>query len=401
MSHQVTFATAVKGAFRVTVQGAQPDNVASVLLTGHGDEKDVSLGEGAYVADVINIGNGEHYGYHFTVDGASDNSVHRIGRESEPHAAWRSFHLKGRHSAVTGGWVNATHQEASSGPQQSSAKLRMRSRIGADWRSFSGTKMINSDRPGTFKVIRPKNWSENPFVRFDCSDHLSKTVQCFIPLFSGGTLVHWDEENDRLVSIAPCEPKSEAIVGSLSRSLRDEGPDIVRWASGGDEAEAVRTIMQSREDPWAAVAAGLLLVGSGQSRKIGPYTSRLAQRYAWLADAGVLAAWWLAATSPTEEKACLTLLTSAREDGQIYFWNSFALVEQLLSALGSGSTSTELRAKARKELGRWKRMRAGAVKVGAFPVWVRQIRDGKSFDQEAPRASLPKSSIASDGVPDP
>lgn len=371
MSQQVTFATAAKGAFRVTIQGTQPHQVTSLLLTGHGDERDLALDVGNYTADIVNIGNGEHYKYSFAVDASADNRVHSVGRDGDSHVAWRSLAVKGRSLSVRSG--NTQFKQDAEDLQPSSAKLRMRAKVGADWRAFSGTKLASPDHPGTFKIVRSGTWSECPIVRFEFTDHLRKAVHCYIPLFSGGTLLEWREADGHLLSIGPHEPKSEAVVGSLSNSLRAEVPDIVRWASGGGEAEAVRAIMQSREDPWAAAAAGLLLVGAGRSRHLGPYVARLAQRHAWLADAGVLAAWWLAASVPSEEKACLDLLMGARERGQIYYWNSFSLSEQLLTALGSGGGSTNLRTSARKELGRWKRLRDGAVKVGAFPLWVTKI----------------------------
>ena len=88
-----------------------------------------------------------------------------------------------------------------------------------------------------------------------------------------------------------------------------------------------------------------------------------------MADFGVLAAWWKAASEPGDEEGCLKMMMQARELGHIYFWNSFAYAEQLLSALGSGSKSAKLRSDARKETGRWKRLRSGATKAGAFAVW--------------------------------
>jgi len=68
-----------------------------------------------------------------------------------------------------------------------------------------------------------------------------------------------------------------------------------------------------------------------------------------MADAGIIAAWRQASRS--NETECLTQLTGAREQGQIYYWNSLAAGEQLLSALASGSKSKQLRAAAKKGIG--------------------------------------------------
>ncbi len=260
------------------------------------------------------------------------------------------------------------HSGTSKGPGGAS-ELKIRQQTTSGWRAFTGSRLVNAEVPRTLKILRLGSWAEHPVIRMDFTSRRGAAVHCLVPLFSGGTLMRWGED-DCLTEMIPCEPKSAALVGSLCNSMRHEMSAIVQWASGSDESEAMRTIMQSRDDPWAAVAAGLLLVGSGRVKQVGSWPQRFAARHAWLSDFGVLGAWWQAANQPHDEKDCLALLKQARERGHIYFWNSFPLSEQLLTALSSSAKSTELRAEARKELGRWKRMQSGAVRVGAFPIWV-------------------------------
>lgn len=362
MKHRVTFATASKAAIRVTVQGKAPTDVNRFLLTGHGDEKDIEFDVGSYVADVRNLGSGESYEYPFRIDASSEHIVHTVGRLSDEHSAWRSIAVHHQSSSA----AKDETLTRSTGTAEFS-NLRMRAPHQKLWRQFSGSRLASVDQPNITKLVRAGNWSDYPVVRHQFADGMGNSWHSYVPLFSGGTLVWYNEQGAGLPVIRPYESKSEAIVGSLNHSTRDEASEIVRWAAGSDEADAIRSIQHSRDDPWAAAAAALLLIRAGRGKDLGTYAGRFAQRHTWMADAGIIAAWWQA--SRAEETECLKQLAGAREHGQIYYWNSLAAGEQLLGALGSGSKSIQLRAAARKELGRWKRMRSGAVNAGAFAVW--------------------------------
>lgn len=362
MKHRVTFATASKAAIRVTVQGKAPTDVNRFLLTGHGDEKDIEFDVGSYVADVRNLGSGDAYEYPFRIDASSEHMVHTVGRISDEHSAWRSIVVHHK-SPLTEKDETLIHSTAS----HDVSNLRMRAPHQKQWRQFSGSRLASVDQPKITKIVRAGNWAEYPVVRHQFADGVGNAWHSYVPLFSGGTLLCYHEQGAGFPVIRPYESKSEAMVGSLTHSTRDEVSEIVRWAAGSDEADAIRSIQHSRDDPWAAAAAALLLIRAGRGRDLGSYAARFAQRHTWMADAGIIAAWWQA--SRAEETGCLTQLTSARENGQIYYWHSLTAAEQLLSALGSGSKSMPLRAAARKELGRWKRKRSGAINSGAFAVW--------------------------------
>jgi hypothetical protein len=362
MKYSVTFATASKAAIRITVQGKAPTDVNRFLLTGHGDEQDIELDVGYYVADVRNLGSGESYEYPFRIDASSEHMVHTVGRMSDEHSAWRSIAVQHQSPSIAQDETLARSESA-----LNSSILRMRAPHQKQWRQFSGSRLASIDQPNTTKIVRARNWAEYPIVRHEFADSFGNAWYSYVPLFSGGTLLYHPEDKSRLPSVRPYESKSEAMVGGLSNSTRDEVSEIVRWAAGSDEADAVRSIQNSRDDPWAAAAAALLLIRSGRGKDLGSYAMRFAQRHTWMADAGIIAAWWQAARS--DETECLAQLIGARDQGQIYYWNSLSAAEQLLSALGSGAKSLQLRAAARKELGRWKRMRSGAVNSGAFVLW--------------------------------
>lgn len=362
MKYRVTFATASKAAIRVTVQGKAPTDVNRFLLTGHGDEKDIEFDVGSYVADVRNLGSGESYEYPFRVDSSCEHMVHTVGRISDVHSAWRSV-IAQYPSPLTARDQTPIRSTAA----LDASNLSMRAPHKKQWRQFSGSRLVSVDQPNITKIVRAGNWAEYPVVRHQFADDLGNLWHSYVPLFSGGTLLCYHEHEAGFPVIRPYESKSEAMVGSLTHSARDEVSEIVRWAAGSDEADAIRSIQHARDDPWAAAVAALLLIRAGRGKDLGQYAARFAQRHTWMADARIIAAWWQA--SRAEETDCLTLLTEAREKGQIYYWYSLAAAEQLLSALGSGAKSMPLRAAARKELGRWKRIRSGTVNSGAFAVW--------------------------------
>lgn len=373
MSHFVKFIASVKAAFRVTIQGKHPNEISSFLLTGDGDTKNLELKQGDYTAGILNIGSGEAYSFLFSVNSDESNEVQYVGRRSNVSSAWRSAT---RENTVHPSLETAMPSISDLPQGFAAAKLRMRGTDLPKWRSFSGSYLTTSARPEAVKVVRSKNWGNAPIVRCDLANAFGRRWHSFIPLFSTGTLIHVDKIGNGLISISPNDPKSQALVGSLNNSHRGEASQIVEWATGVPMADALRTIQQSREDPWAAVATGLLLIGAGQSKCLGQHSLRLAQRNAWLADASVVAAWWLA--SQSDEDGCLMQLTRARKAGQIYYWNTFSLAEQLLSALGSNANSTKTQADARKELGRWKRFRSGATNIGAFVAWISEHSIGSA-----------------------
>lgn len=371
MSRPVTFTAMTKAAFRVEVFGREPTSVVSILLTGHGDEQDIELEEGSYLAQVTNIATGAKDSVGFDVSTTASEISLRIGAEAPPapFLGWRSVGAEVKRGARA--WQN---QKAPGARGDNLPELRLRARTANGFRDFTGSRLSNASTPGSLKIVRPSSWAAHPVVRLDFETRRGNAVTCFVPLFSGGTLMRWDEAWD-LVQLMPAEPKLAALVGGLDRSLRHEMPLVLRWVAGGDREDAMRFIL-ARDDPWGAAAAGLLLVASGGAMRLGSWTLRYASRHDWLADFGVLGAWWQAASEPENEGACLQSLKGARQTGELYFWNSFRLAEQMLVALSGSAKSTALRAEARRELKRWLRKRAGVTRVGAFAAW--------SADKERP-----------------
>lgn len=364
MNGRIILATSEKGAFRVEVAGVRPDDITRLILTGQGDECELELPVGAYIAKVTNIGTGDRRSISFEI-GETEQLV-RIDEGRTRSANWRSVSEKGRPPE---GWRSAGQESSSTAD---SRKLQLPSLQVCDlsgWQSFSGNVMINEGLPNTLKIARSKTWSETPLLRIEFTGSNGDLIHSFVPFFNGGTLIQWNCEDKRQIEIKPSEPKSAAIVASLTGSVREELPQILQWAAGSDEVEAVQSVMNSRDDPWLAVATGLLLIGSNRLKQSGSSLARLAARNAWMADLGVLSAWGRATDAPSDTENCLQQLTHARERGFVYFWQTCTIADRLLIALASSSATSDLRTRARKELGCWRKLQADAFKIGAFLGW--------------------------------
>lgn len=359
MSSRIVLSASCKGAFRVEVLGARPDDVTRVMLTGQGDEHELKLAEGSYSVNVTDIGAGHRQNFDFHV--GSEDGVVRVGGGDHRGANWRSVSERdiGRAAWKPTGGENASGQFGAFSPP------KLISQTASGGRAFRGTVMVKDDWPAALKIVRSGSWSNNPLLRAEFTQRDGTSVRCFVPLYSGGTLVQRHEENGQVIDIKPYEPKSAAIVGSLTSSVDEELRQILQWAAGSDESEAVQSIMSSRDDPWIAAATGLLLVRAARLKPNGSSLSRLAARSPWLADLCVLAAWGRAADAPDQESACLDLLIEARRNGTVYFWQTCTIADRLLAALAS-SRSSAVRIASRKEQGLWKRLRADGFKIGAL-----------------------------------
>lgn len=368
MSRIVTFTNDQKGAFRIDVSGRPVSNQASALLTGMGDVCDIALADGTYRASVTNVGTGHVLEFDFHVDGA-DTTI-SINQTASPIAgAWRWLSNKPSGTKLPA-WTTSKlpiRYDADVGT------LDLKCRAAWGWSGFSGTAKLRSDLPGLIKVERAGQWSEQPVVRvsFDTS---KERLRAYFPLFAGGTLVSLESNGGRAyLGFAPCDAKAQALVGGLERSFPQEGLPIVRYATGR-ESEVGQTVSLGRSrDPWTSAASALLLIRSGEAKALGSAVVRHALHYHWLADFGVIAAWSVAAQRGADEEKCLDLVQKARRDGHVYFWLTYALAEQLLSALTTGKRSAEFRGRARQEYASWKKLKSKASPAGAFSVWREEL----------------------------
>jgi len=356
---RVIFAATSKGALRVEVAGTGPDDITRLMLTGHGDEHEIELSGGPYTANVTNIGTGERQSFNFDV--RQPETVFKIESDRSRRATWRSVsEVENRPN----GWIARRKGGIALNDSEASFLPAIRMRMSTRWVDFSGSVLVNADLPTALKLVRSGSWSANPLVRVEFEGAGGIPMQCFVPLFAGGTLVRWNNEDKQVNEIVPWEPKSAAIVGSLANSTRDELPMILQWAAGSNEADAIQSILHSREDPWIAAATGLALANSARLKQSGSLLSRLASRNPWISDLAVLAAWGRATDSPDDAAGCLATLSQAREGGTIFFWQTCTIADRLLSALVSSSEPKLLRAKARKERGLWKKLTADASRIG-------------------------------------
>jgi hypothetical protein len=362
---KLTFAAAMKGAFRVNVIGPRPNDVFTVMLTGSGDERELELDDGEYLAHVTDLSTGAEHSIPVVVDG----SDHQIIQISTTVATLRA----------TGSWRYASGRKSELSPASSPWSEAMSGAVGryhlqtktasGVWRRFVGKTLTNPRFPESLRIMRPSSWSEAPILRLQFDGYDGPT-HVYVPMFSGGTLIQCSHKG--VVNILPFEQTSAAVIGSLSHSLKSEVAQVIQWASGGSTDDAVRSLMQSRDDPWLAAAAGLLLLDGGKSITSSVGAARLAERHTWMADLGIVRAWWSAIDQPKDELGCLNFIAQARELGTVYFWDTFAVVDKLLATLVSGKSSSSLRTSARKELSRWNAKRVNAFQVGASVAWTKK-----------------------------
>lgn len=188
---------------------------------------------------------------------------------------------------------------------------------------------------------------------------------------------------DVTATMRPVSEQAAILIGSLQRALPEEvngilggamgvGVDGVRSDSAGLNSPAMEALYHKANDPWAAAAGALLLVRTGQSAQAIDWTLNLADRFPWLPDASVAAAWAEVAASRDSELDAewrsLERLKCARSWGAAYFSASNVLALQMLMALAFGS-SMEIRRAAKQERSRWLRHGRRAVRTGAFLAW--------------------------------
>ncbi len=222
MIGRVTFAATSKGAFRIEVAGTRPDDVTRFMLTGQGDEHELDLPGGPYTAYVTNIGTGERQSFDFEIE--QPEIILKIEGDRSRRATWRSLSgiVERPH-----GWIARRTEEVppDDGEVPYLPAIRMRTSTGRG--DFSGAVMVNADLPTALKLVRSASWFATPLVRVEFDGAGRIPMQCSIPLFAGGTLVRWNDEDGQVHEIMPWEPKSAAIVGSLANSTRDELPSIL------------------------------------------------------------------------------------------------------------------------------------------------------------------------------
>lgn len=368
MSRTVTFTNDQKGAFRIDVSGRPVSNLANVLLTGIGDASEVELAEGAYRATVTNVGTGYTFEFDFQVK--SSETIIPIHQAESPLAgAWRWSSTKLSRNKLPG-WTNfklPIRLEAGLGT------LDLKCRTARGWRGFSGSVKLRQDLPGLIKIERGAHWAEQPVVRLTL-DASKERLRAYVPLFTGGTRV-WvaDKEECASLRFAPCDARVEAIVGGLEHSFRQEALPIVRYASGVDSGGGHVGMLGRVRDPWTSAASALLLIRGGEAKSLGSAAVRHALQYHWLTDYGVIAAWAVAAQAEADEEKCLDLITKARRDGQVYYWLTYSLAEQLLSALTTGERPAVFKGRARREYASWKKLKSAALPAGSFSSW-RELR---------------------------
>ncbi|WP_439605062.1 hypothetical protein [Shinella sp.] len=360
---KLTLSAAAKGAFRVTITGEQPEVVKSFVLTGSGDERELELSPGAYVGHVSNIGTGVVHDFKITLDDGQP-MVLKVPLQTAPPALLRTV------APAEGVFFSAKRmpaKAASTTPAPFHVKAK---NAHGRWVTFRGTHRADSTFPERYKISRPSTWDKAPVVKLQFHSHAGPAYM-HLPMFSGGTLVQFAQDRFELL---PCDEKAAAIVGSLSRSKKNETERIVQWASGANVDTALHSLEKKR-DPWLVAAAGLVLALSNRPKARLQTASMLAKRNRWCGDLGVLAAWWSAISNPSDVEGCLNQIVEARKSGVLYFWSSLSLVDKMLVTLKSGPYPSRPRKVASRELVHWRNLQSNAFRFGTSIAWTEKPAD--------------------------
>lgn len=365
---KLTLSAAAKGAFRVTITGEQPDAIQSFVLTGSGDERELELSPGAYVGHVSNIGTGVTHDFKITL-GDHQPMVLKVPLQPAAPAHLRTLTLAGADFLPA---ISKPAEAVLTAPAPFHIKARNEH---GRWVTFQGTQRAVATFSDRYKINRPSTWDEAPVAKLQFRS-LAGPAYIFLPMFSGGTLVQFAKDRNELL---PCDEKAAAIVGSLSRSRKNEAESIVQWASGSTIDRALSSLEKKR-DPWLVAAAGLTLASSSRPKARLQTASVLARRHRWCGDLGVLAAWWSAISNPSDAEGCLYRIVEARKSGVLYFWSTFSLVDKMLVTLKSGPYPGRPHKIASRELTNWRNLRRNAFRFGTSIAWTEKPAESDLSD---------------------
>lgn len=405
---EVTLKPPGAGAYRVTIVGASQDNVVSSLVVGGRDEP-AQLAPGDYTAFIESVSSTGNTVTTFSVPDRGP-AVVELGpnpdqdQSSQIQAMFRPSHggqddvnldaVYARFFKTT--MAHARKLSAADAPPAVRSAPAPESRpfvIGVSgdtapqrhggWRAAEIETQIEPPSTSgevTFVVMRPQDWLQRPKLRLTISVAGDTAWRMGLPLFYDGVRLTLRPTRgpagaDLIVSMRPVDENRAVIVGSLQRALPDEVDQLLQSAGGvADPALAIEILDEKMEDPWAAAAAALLLVRSGRVTGAADHlTRRLADRFDWLPDAAVAAA-WVEIMSPTTtpdkspEEVCLDRLIDARRRGAPYFALSNNLALELLTTLAISSHGV-LRRKVNQERTAWSTRSRRALRTGAFLSW--------------------------------
>lgn len=251
------------------------------------------------------------------------------------------------------------------------------------WRPYEGPWDIaegDQDARWTFDILRrpddPPLSAKNARVRVHIALERTRILRLLAPLFQGGVRVTMEaREGDVVASVRPVDPTLHVLMQALGAGAE---ADPLRLLDHVAQASSPAML----EDPWAAVAFGLI----AHRKHADAFTVRdalkLADECPWFVDASVIAASLLLADERPNVPEALRRLSHARKVGAPYFTVSSAMLGDLLVILAADAEEADVRATARRELRLWRKRLPFQSATGAYFAWVTQggARNGGHVD---------------------
>jgi len=196
------------------------------------------------------------------------------------------------------------------------------------------------------------------------------------PLYAGGTEVTCSARGpfgeDLGISVYPSEPTARMIVQALTITSGKDARSLLPGLEQTAERLLGNINVHKGADPWLAVALALTIKRYGwEEGERFTWLHRLSQRFPWISDTHILAAWWSSTPGGGENFAGgLKLLQAARRRGAPYFAEANATVGDLLVFMAADHPDARLRESARRELALWRRNLPFQTRAGATFVWL-------------------------------
>jgi hypothetical protein len=212
-------------------------------------------------------------------------------------------------------------------------------------------------------------------LRLSFAIEATRVQHLLVPLFAGGVTIRVrtatsQHITDNKLSVLPARREVQALMQALTSSSTDVAARLWDDLSTGPANLARYAGADLDEDPWVSVAAGLMLFRLGRLSKRDTWIQSLAERHAWLPDAGILAAHQALSQDEPDIGRALSHLSQASAAGPVYFFESSRLQGDLLVALAADAPGEEQRRAAAGELALRRQRFSDQVPVGAFFSWL-------------------------------
>lgn len=391
----ITLSSLHEGAYRVNIVGENPADVATILVTGRQSTSEVALAPGYYSVLVEDLSRATKRTVPLHLSGRDRAVTVDLDGKAEAlfkPGSWRPSRPSRRQADLRSGTSASGSTKAvnPNTPPETGVRARLLT-IGLSvdtqpdrrggWRpAYIPATFPVSDTDGVLVIEfdQPNDWRQRAKWRLTVAVEDDSACQVPLPLFRDGLRVEMSVVDtptgpDVAVMMLPKSARVAGLVGGLRRNVRGDPTRLVEWSADSNIDNAVGVLAEKMADPWAAAAAALLLVRSGQIEPVAHWAQNLANQFPWLADAGVVAAWAHAATTDDDEEAvenaCLQRLIDARKRGSLYFTASNTLAIEMLTTMVSGGKGANIASRAHKELLNWARWTRRLVRGGAFVSW--------------------------------